>query len=163
VSYTTTPFCDWSLTGHCTWITLKPADWRSCCAVAASSPVTSGTLVAGFGLGPADTWSRSREPAVELETTTPTGLLEATYCTTTVPFGCAEGTWTTRAVRPACRSAAIACCSRSPLTSGTATGTAAFATWSTTFDPGFARLPAFGSCETTVPGASCESTCSSVG
>jgi hypothetical protein len=40
--------------------------------------VTSGTLVAGFGFGPAETLSRSRDPAVELETTTPTGRLEAT-------------------------------------------------------------------------------------
>ena len=39
---------------------------RSCCAVATSSLVVSGTSFAGFGCVPSDTCSRSREPALRV-------------------------------------------------------------------------------------------------
>src|SRR4051795_7112252 len=86
---TTTPSLAGSLTGQSTVSTEKPALVRSFCAVDPSSPVVSGTLVAGCGCGPAETWSFTLLPTFEFATTTPAGCEELTYCTITCWRPCA--------------------------------------------------------------------------
>src|SRR2546425_9834578 len=59
---TTSPSLDWSAVGRFNTATLKPASCRVWTAAAWSWPTILGTAVFGWGFGPVETLTRTREP-----------------------------------------------------------------------------------------------------
>src|SRR5205085_8102746 len=106
------PSSFWSVVGSSTTETWKPAASRSERAVSSSSPVTSGTALAGCGFAPIETLIRTAAPRRRL-------VPGAGRCATTVPDGLDEATYAVRTWKPAAWSFRCAAVCDRPTTLGT--------------------------------------------